>query len=355
MASVDFIGATRTYPKQAQPAVNALTLSVNDGELMTIVGPSGSGKSTTLRMLAGLEPCDLGEVRIGNRDVTTTQTRERNVAMVFQTFALYPHMSVAENMAFALKITKIPNSEIEARVRRAAAILDLTDVLNRLPRALSGGQRQRVAMGRAVVREPDVFLMDEPLSNLDAPLRQQMRLEILQLQKQLNATILYVTHDQTEAMTMGQRVAVMNHGVLQQCATPESIYDRPQSLFVARFMGTPRMNVWELPVDGQGARIGGGSLSMPALSRQVDKAYYGVRPEDVRIDDASTVRVSVERVEIPGAETLVYGKVMGSDDMPIAIRLAARASIAPGDTIGITVDATRVHIFDTRDESRLNN
>lgn len=354
MATVEFVDATRTYPKQPNPAVDRLSMSVASGELVAIVGPSGSGKSTTLRMLAGLEPCDSGEVRIGGRDVTTLQTRERNVAMVFQTFALYPHMSVAENMAFALKMTKMPADEIKARVLRAAEMLDLTDVLNRLPKTLSGGQRQRVAMGRAVVREPDAFLMDEPLSNLDAQLRHQTRMEVTALQRRLGTTMLYVTHDQTEAMTMGDRVAVLDRGVLQQFAAPQEVYDRPASLFVATFIGTPRMNILQAPVAGGAARLGQGEFAVPGGAGGKSSVTLGVRPEDVLIDEASAVRVRVERVEIPGADTLVYGTIAGEPAASITVRLAARAGIAPGDDIGITIPAERLHLFDVESGRRLN-
>lgn len=353
MATVEFVHATRTYPKQPQPAVNRLNLFVPSGELLAILGPSGSGKSTTLRMLAGLEPCDVGGIHIGERDVTVLQTRERNVAMVFQTFALYPHMSVAENMAFALKMTKMPADAIKARVLRAADMLDLTDVLNRLPKTLSGGQRQRVAMGRAVVREPEVFLMDEPLSNLDAQLRHQTRMEVTALQRRLNTTMLYVTHDQTEAMTMGDRVAVMHLGVLQQCATPQEIYDRPASLFVATFIGTPRMNIIATSVSRGAARIGAAEISVGDKVKDHAEALLGVRPEDVILDEHSAIRISVDRVEIPGADTLIYGTLAGTSQA-ITARVAARVGIAPGDDIGIKVDADRIHLFDATSGVRLN-
>lgn len=356
MASVEFIGATRTYPKQKRPAVDALSLKVKDGEFVTVVGPSGSGKSTTLRMLAGLEPCDLGRVHIGERDVTVAQTRERNVAMVFQTFALYPHMTVAENMAFALKLGGASKEKIEERVLAAAAMLNLSDVLHRLPKTLSGGQRQRVAMGRAVVREPDVFLLDEPLSNLDVPLRQQMRTEIMQLQHRLNATMMYVTHDQTEALTMGHRVAVMNEGVLQQFATPSEIYDQPQSLFVAKFVGSPSMNIWEVDAHGQTAHLGGQQLALPP-ARELDatrRVVVGARPEDVVIDDAAPIRGLVRRIEVPGADTLIYLDIMNSNGHTATARLAARSAIAPGDEVGIAISPARMHIFDAASGARLN-
>jgi multiple sugar transport system ATP-binding protein len=353
MATVEFIGASRTYPKQRVPAVAPLTMTVASGELLAVVGPSGSGKSTTLRILAGLEPCDVGEVRIGDRDVTTLQTRERNVAMVFQTFALYPHMSVAENMAFALKMTKMSSEDIKQRVLKAAEMLDLTDVLNRLPKTLSGGQRQRVAMGRAVVREPDVFLMDEPLSNLDAQLRQQMRVEIMDLQRRLATTMLYVTHDQTEAMTMGDRVAVFDRGVLQQCATPAEIYDQPASLFVATFIGTPRMNMLSVEVADGKAKLGSHWLPLPAMSYSPNQMMLGIRPEDVTVDETSGVRLLAHRVEIPGADTLVHGTIVDSD-FALTLRLGPRVGIAPGDELGIAIAPERMHLFDPASGARLN-
>ena len=355
MASVEFIGASRTYPKQTRPAVDQLTMHVNDGELIAIVGPSGSGKSTTLRMLAGLEPLDTGRVHIGSRDVTVTQTRDRNVAMVFQTFALYPHMTVAENMAFALKLTGASKEQIEQRVLAAAAMLDLTGVLHRLPKTLSGGQRQRVAMGRAVVREPDAFLLDEPLSNLDVPLRQQMRTEIMQLQRRLNATMLYVTHDQTEALTMGDRVAVMSEGVLQQLGTPAEIYDRPQSLFVAKFVGSPSMNMWALEIADGGARFGDQRLALPAGIAIGTRAQVtlGVRPEDVALAEASAIRATVRRVEVPGADTLVYADIVNSA-LAVTVRLGARVAVGPGDEVGLDIDPERMHLFDSTTGARIN-
>ena len=306
-------------------------------------------------MLAGLESCDAGRVHIGQRDVTVMQTRERNVAMVFQTFALYPHMTVAENMAFALKLSGASKEQIEQRVLSAATMLNLSDVLHRLPKTLSGGQRQRVAMGRAVVREPDVFLLDEPLSNLDVPLRQQMRTEIMQLQRRLNATMLYVTHDQTEALTMGDRVAVMSEGVLQQLGSPSEIYDRPQSLFVAKFVGSPSMNIWELKVSGAAASLAGQRLALPLATDIAtrNRVIVGVRPEDVMLDETSPIRAHVRRVEVPGADTLIYADIADCD-LAVTVRLAARVAIGPGDDVGLAIVPERMHIFDAVDGTRLN-
>src|SRR5919107_5456191 len=245
MATVTYDKATRVYPGGDKPAVDALDLQIEDGEFLVLVGPSGCGKSTTLRMLAGLEDVNDGRILIGDRDVTNEAPKDRDIAMVFQNYALYPHMSVADNMGFALKIAGTPKDEIRKRVEEAAKILDLEQYLDRKPKALSGGQRQRVAMGRAIVRQPQAFLMDEPLSNLDAKLRVQMRAEIARIQHELGVTTVYVTHDQTEAMTMGDRVAVIRKGMLQQVDMPERLYERPRNIFVAGFIGSPAMNLLE--------------------------------------------------------------------------------------------------------------
>src|SRR3954462_11162944 len=263
MATVTFDKATRHYPGAPRPAVDAIELEVGDGEFLVLVGPSGCGKSTTLRMLAGLEPVDGGRVMIGDRDVSDVAPSDRDIAMVFQTYALYPHMTVAENMGFALKIAGRPKDEIRTRVAEAAQILDLTDYLDRKPKALSGGQRQRVAMGRAIVRSPQVFCMDEPLSNLDAKLRVATRAQIASLQRRLGVTTLYVTHDQVEAMTMGDRVAVLKDGILQQVDTPREMYDRPANIFVAGFIGSPSMNLFGLQRDAEG-RTHLGAFDLPA-------------------------------------------------------------------------------------------
>ncbi len=246
MASITFDQATRRYPGASHPAVDALSLDIADGEFLVLVGPSGCGKSTSLRMLAGLEEVDSGAIRIGDRDVTHIPPKDRDIAMVFQNYALYPHMSVADNMGFALKIAGMDKREIRRRVEEAATILDLTDYLARKPKALSGGQRQRVAMGRAIVRQPQCFLMDEPLSNLDAKLRVQTRTQIASLQRRLGTTTVYVTHDQVEAMTMGDRVALLKDGLLQQVDTPRNLYDRPANTFVAGFIGSPAMNIFDV-------------------------------------------------------------------------------------------------------------
>src|SRR3954470_21410196 len=283
MATVTFDKATRQYPGAPRPAVDAIDLEVGDGEFLVLVGPSGCGKSTTLRMLAGLEPVDGGRILIGDRDVSDVAPSERDIAMVFQTYALYPHMTVAENMGFALKIGGRPKDEIRTRVAEAAEILDLTDYLDRKPKALSGGQRQRVAMGRAIVRSPQVFCMDEPLSNLDAKMRVQTRTDIAKLQQDLGVTTVYVTHDQVEAMTMGDRVAVLDRGVLQQCAAPKDLFTDPVNVFVAGFIGSPQMNLLAAEVGDDGATHG--PLTVPLTPEQraaatSEAVTVGVRPED---------------------------------------------------------------------------
>src|SRR5690554_2737708 len=262
MATVTFDNATRTYPGTERPAVDSLNLDIADGEFLVLVGPSGCGKSTSLRMLAGLEDVDQGSIWVGDREVTHIQPKDRDIAMVFQSYALYPHMSVADNMGFALKIAKVDKSEIRERVEAAAKILDLTEYLDRKPKALSGGQRQRVAMGRAIVRQPQVFLMDEPLSNLDAKLRVQTRTQIAALQRRLGTTTVYVTHDQVEALTMGDRIAVLKDGLLQQVGSPRDMYDAPANVFVAGFIGSPAMNIGTYRVDNGKAQVGRGQVAL---------------------------------------------------------------------------------------------
>jgi multiple sugar transport system ATP-binding protein len=293
MAGVRYVGASRVYAKGATPAVDLLDLDVKDGEFMVLVGPSGSGKTTALRMLAGLEPLDGGRIEIAGRDVSDVQPKDRDIAMVFQNYALYPSKTVAENMGFALKMQHVPRPERDRRVREAARILDLDEsLLDRKPKALSGGQRQRVAMGRAIVREPKVFLMDEPLSNLDAKLRVQTRSQIAELQRRLGVTTVYVTHDQVEAMTMGHRVAVLSGGRLQQCASPRELYDNPVNQFVAGFIGSPAMNLLTAPLTDGGARLAGTVIPLgPAVRVAADRArlteiVLGIRPEQMHLTDA---------------------------------------------------------------------
>jgi multiple sugar transport system ATP-binding protein len=290
MAGVRYVGASRVYAKGAKPAVDLLDLDIKDGEFMVLVGPSGSGKTTALRMLAGLEPLDGGRIEIGGRDITDVQPKDRDIAMVFQNYELYPSKTVAENMGFALKMQHVPKPERDRRVKEAARILELDDeLLARKPKALSGGQRQRVAMGRAIVREPKVFLMDEPLSNLDAKLRVQTRSQIAELQRRLGITTVYVTHDQVEAMTMGHRVAVLSGGKLQQCATPRELYDNPVNQFVAGFIGSPAMNLQTAALTDGGARLAGAVIPLSAAVRSaaarenLTEIVLGIRPEHLHL------------------------------------------------------------------------
>src|SRR6478735_69107 len=310
MASVTFDKATCLYPGGTRPAVDKLDLDVADGEFLVLVGPSGCGKSTSLRMLAGLEEVNSGRILIGDRDVTDVPPKDRDIAMVFQNYALYPHMTVAENMGFALKIAGVGKEERAARVLEAAKLLDLEEYLTRKPKALSGGQRQRVAMGRAIVRQPQVFLMDEPLSNLDAKLRVQTRTQIASLQRRLGVTTVYVTHDQIEAMTMGDRVAVLKDGLLQQCDTPRRMYDHPANVFVAGFIGSPAMNLMEVPVVDGGVDLHGHTvpISREDLAGVGKTVTLGVRPEDLDLStDTAGIPVTVDVVEELGADAFIYG------------------------------------------------
>ncbi|MDY7104867.1 MAG: sn-glycerol-3-phosphate ABC transporter ATP-binding protein UgpC [Actinomycetota bacterium] len=350
MADVRYDQATRIYPGSDTAAVDRLDLDIADGEFLVLVGPSGSGKSTALRMLAGLEPIDGGSVHIGGRDVTLVRPRDRDIAMVFQNYALYPQMSVGSNMGFALKQQGVPKDERQKRVRDAARILGLEEFLDRKPKNLSGGQRQRVAMGRAIVREPQVFLMDEPLSNLDAKLRVQTRAELSALQARLAVTTVYVTHDQVEAMTMGDRVAVLNYGVLQQCASPRELYRQPANLFVAGFIGSPAMNLLETTVEGGAVLLGDHRLNLdPAVAatlRNGERAdvTVGMRPEHLTLGtDGISGQVSV--VEELGSETYVHITVehRGNQERVVA-RIDGDAEIHRGDNVKIA-PAGPVHVF----------
>lgn len=322
MATVTFSNATRVYPGSDKPAVDSLNLEIEDGEFLVLVGPSGCGKSTSLRMLAGLEEVDQGRIFIGDKDVTDITPKDRDIAMVFQNYALYPHMTVAQNMGFALKIAGTPKEEINERVLEAAKILDLEEYLERKPKALSGGQRQRVAMGRAIVRQPQVFLMDEPLSNLDAKLRVQTRTQIASLQRRLGITTVYVTHDQTEALTMGDRIAVLKDGLLQQVGTPREMYDSPANRFVAGFIGSPAMNIGSWRIDGDHAIYGEARVPLPAdvqssISPEDDnRIIVGFRPENLERAEAGaeyTIPVKVTLVEELGSDAYIYGSVLGHE------------------------------------------
>jgi multiple sugar transport system ATP-binding protein len=359
MATVSFQGATREYPGSARPAVNELDLEIGDGEFLVLVGPSGCGKSTSLRMLAGLEPVDGGAIRVGDRDVTSVSPSKRDIAMVFQNYALYPHMTVAENMGFALKIARVPKAEIERRVREAAVMLDLTDYLTRKPKALSGGQRQRVAMGRAIVRSPQVFCMDEPLSNLDAKLRVATRTQIASLQRRLGVTTVYVTHDQVEAMTMGDRVAVLRDGVLQQVGAPAEIYHRPANVFVAGFMGSPAMNLLTVPVDARdGLQLGEWSMPLPRDVHDAlgsDTVVLGARPEDLRLcSDGTGISATVEIVEELGADAYVHATIDGRGHTEsLVVRVNPQGPPAKGERISVAPDPEKLHYFEPAEGRRL--
>ena len=370
MASLSLKNITKIYPNGFE-AVKNFNLEIADKEFIIFVGPSGCGKSTTLRMIAGLEDISGGELKIGDRVVNDVEPKDRDIAMVFQNYALYPHMSVYDNMAFGLKLRKVPKDQIDKMVKEAAKILDLTPLLDRKPKALSGGQRQRVAMGRAIVRNPKVFLMDEPLSNLDAKLRVQMRIEIAKLHQKLGTTIIYVTHDQTEAMTLGTRIVVMKDGVIQQVDTPQNLYDKPQNLFVAGFMGSPQMNFLNATVKVNGdvasLEIAGKSIPLPpAKSKKlIDGGYdekeviFGIRPEDIYDSEVfienspnsvfeSTIRV----YELLGAEVYLYFDL---DVFPMTARVDPRTTARPGDTVKFALDVEKIHVFDKETEQIITN
>ena len=362
MATVSYRKASRLYPGTQKPAVNELELEIGDGEFLVLVGPSGCGKSTSLRMLAGLEDVDQGAIYIDDRDVTNLPPKSRDIAMVFQNYALYPHMTVYENMAFALKLRKTPKSEIDVRVKKAAQMLQLEEYLGRKPKALSGGQRQRVAMGRAIVREPQVFLMDEPLSNLDAKLRVQTRSQIASLQKELGITTVYVTHDQVEAMTMGHRVAVMLDGNLQQVDTPRELYDRPANVFVAGFIGSPAMNIKTVDLNEQGAIFA--QMLLPLTREQVaaareggaSKVTVGFRPEDTDVVSPSEggMPILVDLVEDLGSEANVYGHVdiEGSQER-FVVRTDRRTMPSMGQTIFVKPRVGAHHAFHSVNGERI--
>jgi multiple sugar transport system ATP-binding protein len=359
MATVTYDKATRLYEGSARPAVDCLDLEVGDGEFLVLVGPSGCGKSTSLRMLAGLEPVNGGRIRIGERDVTDVDPSNRDIAMVFQTYALYPHMTVAENMGFALKIAGVGKADIRTRVEEAAKILDLTEYLQRKPKALSGGQRQRVAMGRAIVRNPQVFCMDEPLSNLDAKLRVQTRTQIASLQRRLGVTTLYVTHDQVEAMTMGDRVAVLKAGVLQQCASPRELYDRPGNVFVAGFIGSPAMNLFDLQVSGAEVHLGNFTMKLPtaAAGKAGDQGVtLGVRPEDLRLVGADEgIPATVELLEELGSDAFLHATVEGSNGTQVLVaRVDPQSPPARGTEVSLAPTTDHLHWFDGASGQRIS-
>ena len=358
MATITFESAQRWYDGAEAPAVPGIDLVVEDGEFLVLVGPSGCGKTTTLRMLAGLEEVDGGRILIGDRDVTGVAPKDRDIAMVFQSYALYPHKSVRENLGFALKMAGVARDERERRVGEAAELLGLTELLERKPKALSGGQRQRVAMGRAIVREPQVFCMDEPLSNLDAKMRVQTRSDIARLQRDLGVTTVYVTHDQVEAMTMGDRVAVMNAGEIQQVDTPLALYDRPANLFVAGFIGSPQMNLLEAHVGDGALHVGSYEVPLdPSLAAALPaRVTLGVRPESWQlVAPGDGIALRVHLVEELGSEGFAHGTAeIGGRQVPLAVRLPSRGHVGPEDLLHLAVPLGTAHLFDTATGRRID-
>ena len=370
MASLTLKNVTKKYPN-GFVAVNDFNLEIADQEFIIFVGPSGCGKSTTLRMIAGLEDISSGEFYIDGKLMNDVEPKDRDIAMVFQNYALYPHMSVYDNMAFGLKLRKTPKDQIDKLVHEAARILDLEHLLDRKPKALSGGQRQRVAMGRAIVRSPKVFLMDEPLSNLDAKLRGQMRIEISKLHQRLQATIIYVTHDQTEAMTLGTRIVVMKDGVVQQVDSPQNLYDNPCNKFVAGFIGAPQMNLLDAAVGKSGDDVtltfGGNTIALPAdKAKKLESAGYvgktvtlGIRPEDLHDDEAaltnnakSVIEATIRVYEMLGAEVYLYFDI---EQFNCTARVNPRTTARPGDTVKMAFDLEKLHVFDKETEQVITN
>ena len=363
MANVSLRNIQKVYAGGVQ-AVSDFNLEIEDKEFLVLVGPSGCGKSTTLRMIAGLEEITGGQLYIGETLMNDVAPKDRDIAMVFQNYALYPHMTVYDNMAFGLKLRKVPKDQIDKAVREAARILDLEKLLDRKPKALSGGQRQRVAMGRAIVRNPKVFLMDEPLSNLDAKLRVQMRIEISKIHQRLGATIIYVTHDQTEAMTLGTRIVVMKDGVVQQVDTPQNLYNAPGNLFVAGFIGSPQMNFLDAEIKEKGsdlvAVIGKDELVIPAAKAKAlkDGGYVGktvvmgIRPEDVADRADGSMSSTVKVYELLGAEVFLYFDYEGAS---MTARVDPRTTARTGDTVKFALDAEKIHVFDKETEQTITN
>ena len=371
MASLSLKNVCKVYPN-GFVAVKDFNLEIADQEFIIFVGPSGCGKSTTLRMIAGLEEISSGELWIGDKMVNDVEPKDRDIAMVFQNYALYPHMSVYDNMAFGLKLRKVPKAEIDKAVHEAAKILDIEHLLDRKPKALSGGQRQRVAMGRAIVRSPKVFLMDEPLSNLDAKLRVQMRVEISKLHQRLQTTIIYVTHDQTEAMTLGTRIVVLKDGIIQQVDTPQNLYNTPNNIFVAGFIGSPQMNLIDAEVKANGSQVDLVLSDTVTITLPVEKSkklidgnyvgktvVVGIRPEDVK-DDAefiaknadSKFTATVKVYELLGAEVYLYFDL---DEFQMTARVDPRTTARPGDVVKFAIDVEKIHIFDKETELVITN
>ncbi|MFD0916757.1 ABC transporter ATP-binding protein [Pseudahrensia aquimaris] len=351
MATVELRDVKKRFGKTE--VIHGVSVDINDGEFIVIVGPSGCGKSTLLRMVAGLESVSEGEVAINGARVNEMEPMERDIAMVFQNYALYPHMSVRQNMAYSLKIAGLSQSEIDTKVAEAARLLQLEDYLDRRPKQLSGGQRQRVAMGRAIVREPAVFLFDEPLSNLDAKLRVQMRLEIKELQSKLGVTALYVTHDQVEAMTMADRMIVMNSGIAEQVGTPLEVYERPQTLFAAQFIGSPAMNIVDATVTGGKVLLENG-VTLPGKVKHEGPVKLGIRPEHLEINPRGKIALDVVFTEPLGANTLLHGRLAGSTTALTANLNGIHRDTEQGKTLKLSVAPENIHLFDAQTSQRLN-
>ena len=350
MAKINLQNIKKSYGKNN--VIHDLSADIKDGELIVIVGPSGCGKSTLLRMIAGLEEINSGEIIINEKKMNDLEPMERNIAMVFQNYALYPHMTVFENMSYGLKIQKTPKDEIISRVNEAAEILELSKLLERKPNQLSGGQRQRVAMGRAIVRKPDVFLFDEPLSNLDAKLRVQMRLEIKKLQRKLNVTSLYVTHDQVEAMTLADKMIVMNEGNVEHIGTPLDVYQQPKSLFTAQFIGSPAMNILKGTADGNEIKIG--DFKIKSENSYSGEVNFGIRPEHLTIDDNGPIKAAVEFIELIGSNTLIHCRIKNSNEVIVVSIPGIIQENLSRKEIKLNFDQSKIHLFNTKDNSRIN-
>ena len=351
MAKINLKNLQKSYGKTK--VIHDLSVDIKEGELVVIVGPSGCGKSTLLRMVAGLEDINSGSILFDNKEVNDLEPRERNIAMVFQNYALYPHMTVFQNMSYSLKILKIPKDEINSRVQKAAEILELGELLERRPSQLSGGQRQRVAMGRAIVRDPVAFLFDEPLSNLDAKLRVQMRLEIKKLQTQLKTTSLYVTHDQVEAMTLADRMVVMNEGNVEHVGTPLEVYTKPKTLFTAQFIGSPAMNILKGECQSSQINLSSGA-KLKTNSKHNGRVNVGLRPEDFTINEKGPIKLNVELVELIGANTLIHGRLENSNEILVASIAGVISESKIGNQINLSFDENKLHLFDVNSNQRIN-
>ena len=349
MSFLELQNITKVYPNGTK-AVNETSLNIEKGEFVVFVGPSGCGKSTLLRMIAGLEDITSGEITLDDNVINKIDPSERDVAMVFQNYALYPHMTVYNNMAYGLKNRGISKQEIEDKVNEVAKLLEIDQYLSRKPSMLSGGQRQRVAMGRAIVRNPKIFLFDEPLSNLDAKLRNQMRLEIKKLQRQMDVTSIFVTHDQTEAMTLGDRIVVINNGIVEQVGTPKDIYSKPNTKFVAEFIGSPQMNIFNCKIDNGIAKIDNNSINLDK-SINVDDASIGVRPDDIQISNSGSISCKASLVEYLGSDMIIYSSI---GDQEFSCKLSSKIDVKAGDEFKFNIQPSLVHVFDNSSGKRLD-